>query len=56
MPQSVKFIFIGAGSVIAVLALLDIMQIPVEFPTSNDYANLAIGAALVAVPFVIVKI
>jgi hypothetical protein len=51
-----KHIFIIGGIAIIVLAILDMMNVPLEFPTSSNGTNLAIGAGLVAAPFVYAKI
>jgi hypothetical protein len=51
-----KHIFIIGGISIIVLAILDMMNVPLEFPTSSNGTNLAIGAGLVAAPFVYAKI
>ena len=53
MPAKTLFIF--AGLIIFVIALLNEFNVPLEIPTSNNYANMAIGAGLVAVPFVLAK-
>ena len=51
-----KHIFIIAGIAIIVLAVLDMMDVPLEFPTKSNGANLAIGAGMVAAPFVYAKV
>jgi hypothetical protein len=51
-----KHIFIIGGIAIIVLAILDMMNVPLEFPTSSNGTNLAIGAGLVAAPFVYAKV
>jgi len=38
------------GIAIIVLAVLDMMNVPLEFPTQSNGANLAIGAGMVAAP------
>jgi len=51
-----KHIFIIAGIAVIVLAILDMMNVPLEFPTSSNGTNLAIGAGLVAAPFIYAKV
>jgi hypothetical protein len=46
-----RHILIIGGIAIVVLALLDMMDIPLEIPTSSNGTNLAIGAAMIASPF-----
>lgn len=54
--KSWQFALMAAGVLIIALAVLDMLNVPLEFPTSSNGANLAIGAGLVAVPFVYKKI
>ena len=49
-------IFIIGGVAIIILAILDMMNVPLEFPTSSNGTNLAIGAGLVAAPFIYAKV
>lgn len=51
-----QYVLLAGGTLIIVLAILDMMNVPLEFPTSSNGANLAIGAGLVAVPFVMKKV
>jgi hypothetical protein len=51
-----RHIFIIGGVAIIILALLDLMNVPLEFPTSSNGTNLAIGAGLVAAPFIYAKV
>lgn len=51
-----KHIFIIAGIAIIILAILDMMNVPLEFPTSSNGTNLAIGAGMVAAPFIYAKV
>jgi hypothetical protein len=51
-----RHIFIIGGIAIIILAILDMMNVPLEFPTSSNGANLAIGAGLVAAPFIYAKV
>jgi hypothetical protein len=51
-----RHILIIAGISIIVLAILDMMNIPLEIPTANNTTNLMIGAGLVAAPFVYSKV
>lgn len=44
------------GILIVVLAVLDMMNVPLEFPTSSNGANLAIGVGIAATPFVYKKV
>jgi hypothetical protein len=46
-----KIAFFVVGLVILVIALLDEFNLPVEVPTTNNYANMAIGAGLMVVPW-----
>jgi len=55
-PIMAKHIFIIAGIAVIVLAILDMMNVPLEFPTSSNGTNLAIGAGLVAAPFIYAKV
>jgi hypothetical protein len=50
-----KHIFIIGGIAILVLAILDMMDVPLEFPTTNNTTNAVIGAAMVVAPFVYAK-
>lgn len=51
-----RHIFIIGGVAIIILAILDMMNVPLEFPTSSNGTNLAIGAGLVAAPFIYAKV
>jgi hypothetical protein len=51
-----RHILIIGGIAIILLAVLDMMNVPLEFPTSSNGANLAIGAGLVAAPFIYSKV
>lgn len=51
-----RHIFIISGIAIIVLAVLDMMNVPLEFPTSSNAVNLTIGVGLVAAPFVYAKV
>ena len=51
-----RHIFIIGGIAILVLAILNEMNIPLEFPTQSNGANMAIGAGLIAAPFVYSKV
>jgi len=51
-----RHILIIGGIAIIVLAVLDMMNVPLEFPTSSNGTNLAIGAGLVAAPFIYAKV
>ncbi len=51
-----RHILIIGGIAIIVLAILDMMNVPLEFPTSSNGTNLAIGAGLVAAPFIYAKV
>lgn len=46
-----KIAFFIVGLVILIIALLDEFCLPVEVPTTNNYANMAIGAGLMVVPW-----
>lgn len=51
-----RHILIIGGIAIVVLAILNMMDVPLEFPTKSNGANLAIGAGMVAAPFVYSKV
>lgn len=51
-----RHIFIIGGIAIIVLAVLNIMDVPLEIPTKSNGANLAIGAGMVAAPFIYAKV
>jgi hypothetical protein len=51
-----RHILIIGGIAIIVLAVLDMMNVPLEFPTSSNGTNLAIGAVMVAAPFIYAKV
>jgi hypothetical protein len=51
-----QWIFLAGGTLIIALAVLDMMNVPLEFPTSSNGANLAIGVGLVATPFIVKKV
>jgi len=51
-----QYVLIAGGVLIIALAILDMLNIPLEIPTSSNTANLAIGAGLVATPFVFRKV
>jgi hypothetical protein len=51
-----RHILIIGGIAIIVLAILDMMNVPLEFPTQSNSANLAIGAGMVAAPFIYAKV
>jgi len=50
-----RHILIIGGVAIIVLAILDMLNVPLEIPTSCNTANLAIGAGMAAAPFVYSK-
>lgn len=52
MSQNAKLILVGIGVLIAGLAIIDMLDIPVEFPTKNNTANLIVGIAVAATPFI----
>lgn len=56
MKSTWQFVLIAAGVLIIALAVLDMMNVPLEFPTSSSGANMAIGAGMVAAPFVFRKV
>jgi hypothetical protein len=56
MKSTWQFVLLAAGVLIIALAILDMLNVPLEFPTSSNGANLAIGAGLVAAPFVYRKV
>jgi len=43
------------GIAVIVLAVLDMLNVPLEIPTSNNTANLAIGVLMVSSPFLYEK-
>jgi hypothetical protein len=51
-----EFVLLAGGILIIVLAVLDMMNVPLEFPTSSNGTNLAIGAGLAAAPFLYRKV
>ena len=56
MKSTWQFVLLAAGVLIIALAILDMLNVPLEFPTSSNGANLAIGAGLVATPFIYRKV
>ena len=52
MKATWQMVFLAAGVLVIALAILDMLNIPLEIPTSSNTTNLVIGAALVATPFV----
>lgn len=56
MKSTWQFVLLAAGVLIIALAVLDMMNVPLEFPTSSNGTNLAIGAGMVAAPFVYRKV
>jgi len=55
MSKTWTTIFLFAGVIIIAIAVLDYMNVPLEFPTSSNGANVAIGAGLIATPFLLKK-
>jgi hypothetical protein len=51
-----KPVLIVGGIVIVAMGLLDIFDIPVEFPTGSAPVNVAIGASLIAAPFLLARL
>jgi hypothetical protein len=51
----VQHVLVIVGIAIVVLAVLDMMNVPLEIPTSCNTTNLLIGGGLVAAPFVYAK-
>jgi hypothetical protein len=51
-----RHIFIIGGIAILLLAVLDYLNVPIEFPTASKTANMAIGAGMVAAPFIYSKV
>lgn len=51
-----RHIFIIGGIAVIILAILDMLNVPLEFPTSSNGTNLAIGAGMVAAPFIYAKV
>lgn len=48
-----QVVMIIGGFLIVAVAILDLMDVPLTFPTSNNTANIAIGAGVVAIPFIV---
>jgi hypothetical protein len=46
-----KNVLIIGGIAILVLAVLDMLNIPLEIPTANNTTNAAIGAGMIAAPY-----
>jgi hypothetical protein len=51
-----QYVMLAGGILIIALAVLDMMNVPLEFPTSSNGANLAIGVGIAATPFVYRKV
>jgi hypothetical protein len=51
-----EFVLLAGGILIIALAILDMMNVPLEFPTSSNGTNVAIGAGLAAFPFIYRKV
>jgi hypothetical protein len=54
--QTWQIVMLFGGVLIIALAILDMMNVPLEFPTSSNGANLAIGVGIAATPFVYRKV
>lgn len=50
-----KKVLLVAGVIVIGMALLDILEIPLKFPTDSNAANLAIGAGMLAAPFILAR-
>ena len=50
-----KNVLLVGGIIVIGMALLDMFEIPLKFPTDNNAANLAIGVGMLAAPYVLAR-